>query len=381
MTDRTAAGRSLPEMARGVRAGARTVRSGRRLALVLVFASLAALGAWPAEGGAHTWSITRMDPKGGGLTSISCPSVRLCVAGDSSLHLISTTHPLGGRMQWHGFKGRGYPGNGGNPNDYFGQPGWYTGVSCPSVKLCIAVDDSGEILASRHPASGRRSWYGALVDCGECMMANDGSFSDVSCTPARVCVAVDPSYGVYTTHAPFNLDSWNPGQTFSGAPYGVSCGPGLCVLFGDASIVYTSTDPAASNPAWQKASIDPGHNINGVSCPTRSLCVAVDAGGNVLTSTDPTAAAPQWTLAGVDGSTPLEGVSCPTASLCVAIDHRGNALSSTLPTGGPRAWRLTKIDFNRFLTSISCPSTALCVAVDAHGDAISTKHPAAPARR
>jgi hypothetical protein len=177
-----------------------------RRRLLVVFATVAALGLVPAAVSAHTWSVSRMDPKAGGLTSISCPSASLCVAADRSLHLISSTRPLGPKSAWHRFEGRGWPGNDGNPSDYFGQPSTYTGVSCPSTRLCVAVDDSGDIVASRHPAAGRSAWHGALVDCGECLMASSGDLSGVSCTPGVVCVGADPSTGDYNSASPVHLE-------------------------------------------------------------------------------------------------------------------------------------------------------------------------------
>lgn len=168
---------------------------------------------------APTWSVTRMDNVGG-LTSISCPSPSLCVATDDSLHLISSRKPLGLASAWHRFKGRGWPGNDGNPNDYFGQPFGYNGIACVSTRLCVAVDNDGDIVASKHPAGGRSAWHGALVDCGECLMANSGDLTAVSCTPTAVCVGADPSDGDYNTRHPFNLDDWNAPTTRQPLPMG-----------------------------------------------------------------------------------------------------------------------------------------------------------------
>lgn len=350
-----------------------------RRCLWVGFVTVAALGLVPAAGSAHTWSVTRMDPKAGGLTSISCPSASLCVATDRSLHLISSTRPRGPQRAWHRFKGRGWPGNEGNASDYFGQPLGYTGVSCPSARLCVAVDDSGDIVASGHPAGGRSAWHGALVDCGECLMAASGDLSGVSCTPGAVCVGADPSNGDYTSDHPFNLDSWNTSANQTTAPYGISCGPGgLCLQYGR-GVIASSLQPGASNPVWQQTTVDSGHNIGGISCPSSSLCIGVDHRGDVLTSTDPTAASPQWNLVNIDGTTPLEGISCPTASLCVAIDNQGHAVSSTAPTAGKQAWRVARIDGRHFMTAISCASSSLCVAVDEHGDGVSSKDPSATA--
>ncbi|MFZ0043133.1 MAG: hypothetical protein WAK93_17625 [Solirubrobacteraceae bacterium] len=344
--------------------------------MVTIVTALAVLGLVPAAASAHTWSVTRMDNVGG-LTSISCPSANLCVAADDSLHLVSSRKPLGPASAWHRFRGRGWPGNDGNPSDYFGQPSSYNGVACVSPRLCVAVDNDGDIVASKHPAGGRSAWHGALVDCGECLMANDGDLTAVACTPTAVCVGAEPADGDYNTRHPFNLDDWNGPFNQTTAPYGIACGPGgLCLQYGR-GVIATSIHPGAPNPAWQQTVVDPGHNIDGISCPSAAMCVGVDHRGNVLSSTDPADPTPQWNVVNVDGTTPLEGISCPSTSLCVAIDNHGDTVSSANPTAGAQAWRVTRVDGHRFMTAISCASSSLCVAVDRHGDAVSAKHPGA----
>lgn len=348
------------------------------LVIAFVGAATASVAATPtqaAAGSAHVWRATRIDATGGFLTSVSCPSSRLCVAADSSLHLVWSTHPLDEASAWHEFRGTGYPGN---CCGYLGQPNGYTGVSCPSATLCVAVDDAGDIVVSRDPAGGRQAWKGTLVDCGECLMANSGAFTSVSCAVELTCVGVDAYFGPYVSHKPLDLNTWNPaGNPWSG-PHGASCGPArLCVLFGGLGSVYVSTHPSPGRSAWRKTAIDPGNNLKGVSCPKLSFCVAVDAVGHALTSTDPTAADPHWSSADIDGTTPLQAVACPTASLCVAVDRQGNALTSTAPRAGAQTWRRSKIDGTRWLTAISCPTTRFCLAVDRHGDAVATTHPSA----
>jgi len=347
------------------------MRSGWGAAL-LVSAFICALATSPAGATAHAWTVTRIDSSGGLLTSVSCPSSRLCVAGDSTLHLISSTDPLGGQPAWHSFEGTGYPGN---CCGYLGQPHAYTGVSCPSATLCVAVDDGGDIVVSHNPGGGRGAWRGSLVDCGECLMANSGALTSVACTP-MACVGVDDYFGPYVSRDPSDLSSWNAAYSDWGGPHGASCDQaGLCVLFGRLGSVYTSTQLRPGRLAWQKTVIDPGNNLKGVSCPTLTLCVAVDAVGNALTSTDPTDAHPQWSAADIDGTVALQGVACPSASLCVAVDRQGDALSATAPSAGAQAWRRSRIDGTRWLTGISCPSSTFCLAVDRHGDAVTTTHP------
>src|SRR5579862_4299956 len=39
-----------------------------------------------------------------------------------------------------------------------------TAVSCPSASLCVAVDDSGNVVTSTNPAGGAHAWTVAHVD-------------------------------------------------------------------------------------------------------------------------------------------------------------------------------------------------------------------------
>jgi hypothetical protein len=125
-------------------------------------------------------------------------------------------------------------------------------------------------------------------------------------------------------------------------------------------------------------SIDPGHSLTGMSCPSTSLCVATDSAGNILTSTNPADGAFAWTSRNVDGQQVLRSVSCATVSLCVAIDERGDAYVATNPTGGPSAWATTSVDPVSGLnatTSISCVSGPLCVVTDKEGNVVTSTDP------
>src|SRR5947199_8113364 len=55
-------------------------------------------------------------------------------------------------------------------------------VSCPSVKLCVAVDDGGGVVVSRHPGGPPSSW--------RVVYFRGAMTLGVSCPSARLCVAV-----------------------------------------------------------------------------------------------------------------------------------------------------------------------------------------------
>jgi hypothetical protein len=65
---------------------------------------------------------------------------------------------------------------------------------------------------------------------------------------------------------------------------GMSClSPYPCVAAGDDGSIATSTNAAGGTKAWLASSVDPGHELEAVSCPTASLRVAADVSGRVRT--------------------------------------------------------------------------------------------------
>ncbi|MDQ6774781.1 MAG: hypothetical protein M3071_00870, partial [Actinomycetota bacterium] len=134
-----------------------------------------------AAAGSFVWSAPRLvdshRPYGAGnaINAVSCPSVRLCVAVDGGAGYMETeqgtagqvmvsVHPEGGTGAW---KVSRIDGN-----------TTLTGVSCPSVSLCVATDWVGRVLVSIDPNGGPRAWRSARVDRGHTLTA-------VSCPTVR----------------------------------------------------------------------------------------------------------------------------------------------------------------------------------------------------
>jgi hypothetical protein len=216
-----------------------------------------------------------------------------------------------------------------------------TGVSCPTVDLCVAVDGNGNVVTSNKPAGGVADWIVSHVD---------GNFlSAVSCPSSSLCVAVDIAGNVVT----------------SGNPTGGSGAWSVAHVDGLSCAVSETGAPCY---------------LSGVSCPTVDLCVAVDESGNVVTSTQPGGGAAAWKVMNVNGGGLYDpyslhtSVSCTTDRLCVGVGNdseaRGFVINSTDPTGGPSAWTRTIHVGASILSSVSCPSSHLCVAVSYWGDVV-----------
>jgi hypothetical protein len=121
----------------------------------------------PAVGSVRlSWSAARLIDRGsaGGsgvsLTGVSCPSVSLCVATDQAGDVVTSTAPTS-VARWkvaHVDRGHGW------------QP-TLDGISCPSLALCVTVDDAGDVMTSTAPTAGAAYWKVASVDRSQGSMA------------------------------------------------------------------------------------------------------------------------------------------------------------------------------------------------------------------
>jgi hypothetical protein len=62
------------------------------------------------------------------------------------------------------------------------KPTEVTGMSCPSVSLCVATDGLGNVLTATNPAGGRQAWAITSVAAG--------GLASISCPTQNLCVAV-----------------------------------------------------------------------------------------------------------------------------------------------------------------------------------------------
>ncbi len=289
------------------------------------------------------------------------------------------------------------------------------GVSCPTVKFCIAVgqgpNDGGLILTW---SGGGWTAVEAPLPAG---VAAVGSYlTGVSCPSASYCVATGAYYpdesdlidgassimlltlsgGTWTAvQAPL------PGGAVSSAGsnlYGVSCPTAsYCVAVGDDS---TSTAGSfhgllltRSGGAWKAAQApNPagfstyGAMLMAVSCPSSSFCVA-GGGGLLLTLSGGTwramlAPVPASGAGVADNNTAIQGVSCASVSYCVA---GGGYEATAVPTNrdafltlSDGAWKAAQapLPANALingssvpaLAGLACPAASSCVAAGTYTD-------------
>jgi hypothetical protein len=265
-------------------------------------------------------------------------------------------------------------------------------VSCPSIRLCVLVDDLGNVITSTNPAGPGSSWRLAR--------SRTGSLTDhrVSCPSVSFCVAVGRGGDVLVSRHPSG-HAWSVAHLNANL-VGVSCpSRSFCAAVSSAGDVFTSTRPGGGKRTWRVAHVDqvPSNGVCnpaicptgflGISCPSRSFCAAIDLSGDVVTSTQPGGGRYAWRVASI-AQPDLTAVSCPARFFCVVVDAEGNVLTSTRPNGGTDAWRSARIDTPSSerckkltgcagnFTALTCSSTKLCFAADLWGAIFFSRRPA-----
>jgi PASTA domain len=229
--------------------------------------------------------------------------------------------------------------------------------------MCVAVDDSGNVVTSTNPAGGASAWTTTSIDTGN-------QLSAVSCASASLCVAVDLAGNAFASTDPAGgAAKWASTDIDGSEPLNtVSCASGpLCVAGDSSGQVVVSTNPTDGSPTWTPSAIpDLIYPLEAASCPTSSFCMVGAQNGDTYVSNDPSGGASTWALSLEDGVGEVLSVSCPSPSFCVAGDLAGNILFSTNPAGGPSAW-VTGYNAGPGQSSLSCATDEMCIGVYRNG--------------
>ncbi|HEV2980050.1 MAG TPA: hypothetical protein VGX51_01355 [Solirubrobacteraceae bacterium] len=227
-------------------------------------------------------------------------------------------------------------------------------ISCPSESLCVIVDGSGNVLASTNPLSATPGWSVVFSSGGS-------AFTGVSCASPALCVAVDSTGHAFASSSPAS-GSWSLDANLSKALTGVSCPTNsMCAVAEEAGSVV-----GLLAGGWPAAEIDPGGDLQSVSCANALSCVAVDASGNAFGSESPPGGVAAWHRRGIDPGQALNAASCVPSGACVSVDGVGNALASGDPGRPGATWSSTPVT-NVRLQAVSCDAAGLCVAGDENG--------------
>lgn len=346
------------------------------------------------------------------LQAISCPGVTLCVAVDNAGDVFTSSQPTGGAGTWTGAHIETPVCNSPVPG---GTCGGFTGISCPSTSLCVAVDIQGNVLVSRDPTGGANAWQAAQIDAFAGCSA-DGStgscsgLSGVACASASLCVAVDDFGNVFASSDPTGgASAWRAARVDNS---GAICSPSidcrglttpscpsssLCVAIDHQAKLIRSTNPTGGVSAWSTVTPNgliqgqPGLPETALSCASTLLCVGLavevvasaspgTGSSGTITSTDPFRAGDPWVFTPAAGKAQdLDAVSCaPGTSLCAAADGGGDAAITSNPIGPHVTWTIRHVDGPDQIVAVSCASGALCVLADDAGQVVVGTGPPPP---
>jgi hypothetical protein len=181
-------------------------------------------------GGKKAWipaQIGSANSLGGTLASVTCLSMKLCVAAGSQ-HYYSK-NPAGGKSAW---KATGGPTAG----------GLLASVACPAANACVAVGYGNSSIGlsdvTSRPTGGLTSWITTAVT-GTPPAIGAGLVDGVGCSSVSFCIAVDGFDHAYTTTSPLT-GAWAGGDPIrknSAAQWSsIACQPTYCMVVDSAGV-------------------------------------------------------------------------------------------------------------------------------------------------
>jgi hypothetical protein len=317
-------------------------------------------------GKASAWHVVS-EPWVPGAGDLSCPTTRLCVAGNQADDIITSADPGGGAKTWQ------------PPVDLDGANA-ITKVACPSATLCVAGDAHGNVLTSTDPAA--RRWKLAYAD-GKPPSPAEAGITGLKCPDRSLCVATDPRGDVITsTHPAGGAPAWHsvrPSSTAQNILDLACAGAKVCAAISTFGQLITTTD-VTGGAAWQVFTIPDLDSIGTLACPSTRLCFVTGLGQNdtrpvVWYSTDPEGGPITWKEQ--FGNVLVPPFTCVSASFCIGPDGAG-VISSTSPAG-ENGWTVTPIHLpvpGSSMSAAGCASASLCVAGDSRGDLFTGRPPA-----
>jgi photosystem II stability/assembly factor-like uncharacterized protein len=275
------------------------------------------------------------------LSSVSCPSVRSCVAAGAGGEVEVTDDY--GRL-WHVVA---------TPSHRK-----LTSVACSSDTDCVAVGVLGTVVAT---SDGGMSWSTVKV-----RSLKGQNVNGVTCTISRVCIAVG-AFGTVVRSEDAGMH-WQLSGSLSTPLTSVSCYRRLCATVSLRTGLSTPAEAFVSNDAgvsWLGQQVDPFKNLYGVQCTSPKSCTAVGEDGAVDSTVD---GGGQWRVGRVEDFAPLVSVTCVVRRPCLVGGEfgaiyrwlGGSKWEEVAPATGPLASR-------EVVESIACPTAKRCWAVGDQG--------------
>lgn len=146
----------------------------------------------PTAGASATWAISRVDPPGPsqGMQGISCGSVSLCAAIDYAGNVLTSTDPSRGASATWAIQDIN------NDTELWA-------ISCAPTALCVATDGNNTALVSTDPNAGATATWTAYPNADPVSpTGSDPGLGSISCPSVKLCVAVDGEGSVITSTDP-----------------------------------------------------------------------------------------------------------------------------------------------------------------------------------
>lgn len=287
-------------------------------------------------GAASTWHRAAVQPAASqGLNAVSCPATGFCATVGQQDEVGNSSRPGSGAPWRFAQLPFSYePGNGGGPTRYD-----LTSISCSSFRLCVAGNSEFGLMVSTHPGGGASAWKFLPIGA-----FNADSFDAVSCPTKSFCVAGEANFGrvAVSTRPASTGSAWRFQKIASGvgslapAISSVSCSsPTFCLAADASGAVHTTSRPTRGAGAWKRVKIA-SSRLTGAWCRSRGLCVVIDSRGHAWASTQPAGNRSAWhsvTLktTGYPIATTSQGrprtVSCAKTKVCLAGSGDGLAWS------------------------------------------------------
>jgi hypothetical protein len=346
-----------------------TARRSQIFALLISLFAFAAVVPAVAQATKVTWSKhVRIIPisRGGGLSGVSCPALALCVAVDQGGYADVSTRPLSDIWR----KSISIDAGGGGIN----------AISCPTVHLCVAVDNDGRVITTTDPLGTAKAWaHPVHVDASNGSDGGQVALTGIDCPSTTLCVVTDSAdpASILTSSDPTGGASAWALTKLSGTLDTVSCVPATTFCMVAGSHQEWSNFPAGGTSAWHSAGSQ-GDVMAALDCPATGECVGVGYGSQapaiVSSTTTPRGAASAWRSVAIGYNPPIGGqglldaVSCTQTKFCVAVSSIDAAWSSNAPTSGnwPGGAAIRPLHGGPLSSAISCRH-GLCMVVDSAG--------------
>ena len=269
-------------------------------------------------------------------------------------------------------------------------------ISCPTTKLCVAAAAVGnpssgtnDIFWTTNPAGGKGAWHRVALEPSVQPMLGGGQeelITSVSCAKAGSgvhCGAGDGFANFWQTGAPTS-GHWSVQIPDNNGLVGVSCWLAYCamldlntsvVLQAGASVVDSTSNVLNVTEPLSEASI---------SCSASGLCAATDV-THVVAWTPNVLTPGKWRRMTVHGGRDIDRIACPSSRLCVATEGE-QAFQGWIGVWHPGASTFKAVHMpasDQSLYDVSCTPGAFCAVAGSQGGVtgpgflLYSSHPAA----